>query len=230
MPTAEPSPSAGPPAATPPSGVQGDEEAPAEELLKRGARRKVSDDRAVALAEVTSEAARLDVLVGPTHLQALLPVGGSLEVGGSTLEILALEPPRAVRYRLRPVVKGGSSGPGVTGGASGPGAPPEAPLRSLSEAGPLLRLAGLTLCELPDGTRIGVGNVRREGRGPAARLLVTLTVFPPGYAQDPTRGYDLHLDATSNTTLTGEVHTLRVGALQLAPTPGGEVELELVGD
>jgi hypothetical protein len=185
-------------------------------MLKRGARRRLGDERGVALSEVLREdegqpaRARLEVAVGPTYLQALLPAGGRVEVGGTTLEVLAVESARAIRIRLED------------------GGPADAPLRALETGGPRLRLAGLGLYALPDGVRLGVGNVRREGRGPGARAAVTLTVFPAAYARDPTLGYDLHLDLGEGAVLEGQVLRGKVLSLDPAAGPGGEVELEVL--
>lgn len=190
--------------------------APREEQLRRGTRRGFEGERAVGLVEVLGEGdgqparARLSVAAGPAYLEALLPAGGSVEVGGQRLEVAALEPPRAIRIRLHP------------------GAPAGAPLRPVETPGPRWRLAGLALHELPGGVQVGVGNVRREGRGPAAAVRVTLTVFPADYARDPGQGYDRHLDLSAGQALEGQVLRGRVVALDPGPEPGGTVELELL--
>ena len=73
-----------------------------------------------------------------------------------------------------------------------------------------------------DGVWLGVGNVRAEKGKP----VVTLHVFPPGYAEKPTIGYDLHLDVTLGAELAGKVRKVKVTALEHGSV-AGKVTLEL---
>ncbi|MBX3466061.1 MAG: hypothetical protein KF878_04055 [Planctomycetes bacterium] len=181
-------------------------------LLKRGTQLLVGADRAVGLVELEPAAgerparARLTVSAGPYSLVAQLAPGQRLHVGGAALEVVTLEP-AAVRLRRAP------------GGAEAD------PLRA-APAGAAVRLDELAIHTLRDGRAVGVGNVRRDG--PEGAPVVTLAVFPAGYREDPTRGYDLHPDVRAGAALSGRGGRVRVRAVE--PGEGerpGTVALEL---
>ncbi|MCO5172298.1 MAG: hypothetical protein M9894_38865 [Planctomycetes bacterium] len=181
-------------------------------LLKRGTQLLVGADRAVGLVELEPAAgarparARLTVSAGPYSLVAQLAPGQRLHVGGAALEVVGLEA-AAVRLRRR---------------AAGAEADP---LRPAPE-GARVRLDGLAIHTLRDGRAVGVGNVRRDG--PDGAPVVTLAVFPAGYREDPTRGYDLHPDVGAGAALSGRGGRLRVRGVEPGEGEGpGAVEVEL---
>lgn len=211
-----PAPTPAPPGDTPPKDPRpGTEAPPAQaggEVLKRGARRRIRTDRHVGLVDLEPAAgelparARLDVSAGACFLQALLPAGAALDTGGVSLELVAIdEPGELVRVREKP------------------GASPDAPVKVVNApaVGPHT-LDGLSLHAFSDGVWLGVGNVRAEKGKP----VVTLHVFPPGYAEKPTIGYDLHLDVTLGAELAGKVRKVKVAGLEHGSV-AGKVTLEL---
>ncbi len=212
LPTPTPAPT--PPGDTPPKDPR-TEAPPAQtdgEVLKKGARRRIRADRHVGLVDIEAGTAdvppraRLDVAAGACFLQAMLPAGSAVDVGGVSLELLAIDPDgELVRVRERP------------------GASPDAPVKVVAApAGGPNTLDGLSLHAFSDGVWLGVGNVRSE----KGRSIVTLHLFPPGYAEKPTMGYDLHLDVTLGAELVGKVRKVKVTGLEHGSL-AGKVTLEL---
>jgi len=212
LPTPTPAPT--PPGDTPPKDPR-TEAPPAQtdgEVLKKGARRRIRTDRHVGLVDLEAGTAdlppraRLDVAAGACFLQAMLPAGSAVDVGGVSLELLAIDTDaELVRVRERP------------------GASPDAPVKVVAApAGGPQTLDGLSLHAFSDGVWLGVGNVRSE----KGKSVVTLHVFPPGYADKPTQGYDLHLDVTLGAELTGKVRKVKVTGLEHGSL-AGKVTLEL---
>lgn len=173
-----------------------------EEVLRRGTQLHVRRDRALGVVSVDPAAgdrparARVSVSAGPYSFVAVLSAGARVRLAGTTLEVVAVEPPTAVRVRRAP------------------GGGPDEPLRAApAEQDGRLLLEPLAIYTLPDGRAVGVGNVRPDGDDGAA--VVTLTVFPPGYREDPSRGYDLHVDAAAGNALEGAAARVRVVRLEL---------------
>lgn len=210
-----PTPTPTPPGDTPPKDPR-TEAPPAQtgdgEELKKGARRRIRTDRHVGLVALEAGTAdlppraRLDVSAGACFLQAMLPAGSAVEVGGVSLELLAIDLEKElVRVREKP------------------GVSPDAPVKVVAApAGGPHTLDGLSLHAFSDGVWLGVGNVRNEKGKP----VVTLHLFPPGYAEKPTMGYDLHLDVTLGAELTGKVRKVKITGLEHGSL-AGKVTLEL---
>jgi len=187
------------------------------EVVARGTQLHVTRDRAlgvVAVEAATAERparARVSVSAGPYSFVAVMKAGDTVSLGGASLEVVDLAPPRSLRLRRR------------TGGAeTDPLRAAPAPIEGR------MALEELGIYTLPDGGAIGVGNIR--GDGPDDLPVVTLTVFPAGFGEEPTRGYDLHVDVTAGaTTLEGAVTGVRVHAIEPAPgSSRGLVRVELI--
>lgn len=211
-----PAPTPTPPGDTPPKDPRpGTETSPTRtdgEVLKKGARRRIRTDRHVGLVELEAGTAdlppraRLDVSAGACFLQAMLPAGSAVDTGGVSLELLTIDTEKElIRVREKR------------------GASPDAPVKVVNTpaVGPQT-LDGLSLHAFSDGVWLGVGNVRAEQGKP----VVTLHVFPPGYAEKPTIGYDLHLDVTLGAELAGKVRKVKVTGLEHGSV-AGKVTLEL---
>ncbi len=151
--------------------------------LARGERLEAGPDCRVGLVAVAEGRAQLDVGVGPFHYTVTAGPGERVVVGPGGLLVDAVE--LAAKPVARPLAT-----------VRWDGAPPDLPLARLelqpkADGGRLL-LREQALFALPDGTRIGVGEVRERTNGPR----VLLTIFPPGYDRDPGLGYarDLAFD------------------------------------
>lgn len=200
--------------------AQEDRPAAPEEVLARGTQLHVTRDRALGVVAVEVAAAgrparaRVSVSAGPFSFVAVLKAGDTVSLGGTALEVVSLDPPRSLRLRRR--TAGAETDPLHT-------APPPVEGR--------LKLRATGIYTLPDGGAIGVGNVRPDG--PDGQPVVTLTVFPAGFREDPTRGYDLHVDTAAGAALDGAAAHVRVHAVESGPGPEvgpdgrGVVELEL---
>jgi hypothetical protein len=144
--------------------------------LARGERLEAGPECRVGLVAVVEGRAQLDVGVGPFHYTVTAGPGERVAVGPGGLLVDAVE------LGAKPVVRPFAI-------VRWDGAPPDLPLAKLelqpkSEAGRLL-LREQALFALPDGTRVGVGEVRERTNG----TRVLLSVFPPGYDRDPGLGY-----------------------------------------
>lgn len=180
------------------------QEPPREEVVRRGTQLRLAHERAVGLVAVEPAQgerparARVSVSAGAYAYHALLAPGATLVVGGAALEVTGVDPKDGGALTL----------------ARRPADEEDAPLRAAPapEAG-RLRLPEQGIYRLPDGTVVGVGNVRADGKDGAA--CVTLTVYGPGYRERPTQGYDLHADAVVG-ALEGQVRPVRVHAVEPA--------------
>ncbi|MGE0710226.1 MAG: hypothetical protein AB7N76_07795 [Planctomycetota bacterium] len=204
----EPSPAASPDASAPaatPSPAPADPAQPEGEAryerVRRGAVLRPARGAIIGLVEVRrGRIAWLSVGRGPYSYPVHLQVGERLYVGGGgALELSELVGEEAVLRWLRPPAEADLGRP--------------APAPAADPAGSL-RLAEMELYALPEGRVVGVSKVRLGG-GPGEDPIpqVTLELFPPGYAQDPTKGYDLFEGSRAGSTHEGSAGRLRLEAL-----------------
>jgi hypothetical protein len=157
------------------------------------------------------ETARISVGRDPYAFDALLRLGERLHVAGGELRLSALSAGGGVEVEWLRFVPADLS----------LGFEPVPAAETTS-------VAAMGLYALADERVLAVGNVRRVNTpGEAARLGVTLALYPAGYGSDPSLGYDLHLDAGEG-ALPGAFGELVIERIVPAePSTRGAVQLRI---